>query len=87
MAKKTRKKFTEEEKRQAVNDYVSGTKRLTDKKILQIIGAYGFTMEYFNRLLKVVPLRHELIEDGQKILESMDENKLRVILPMLQSMK
>ena len=26
MAKKTRKKFTEEEKRQAVADYVSGTR-------------------------------------------------------------
>ena len=43
-------------------------------------------MEYFNQLLKVIPLRHEMIEEGQKIIENLDENKLRIILPMLQSM-
>lgn len=64
----------------------NGRVALTDKKILQIIGAYGFTMEYFNQLLKVSPLRHEIIEECQKLIEKMDENKLRIIMPMLQSM-
>ena len=64
----------------------NGRVALTDKKILQIISAYGFTMEYFNQLLKVVPLRHEIIEECQKLIERMDENKLRIIMPMLQSM-
>ena len=64
----------------------NGRVALTDKKILQIIGAYGFTMEYFNQLLKVSPLRHEIVEECQKIIEKMDENKLRIIMPMLQSM-
>ncbi|MFA6236226.1 MAG: helix-turn-helix transcriptional regulator [Bacteriovorax sp.] len=64
----------------------NGRVALTDKKILQIIGAYGFTMEYFNQLLKVAPLRHEIIEECQKLIERMDENKLRIIMPMLQSM-
>lgn len=65
----------------------NGRVALTDKKILQIVGAYGFTMEYFNQLLKVSPLRHEMVEECQKIVERMDENKLRIILPMLQSME
>lgn len=64
----------------------NGRVALTDKKILQIVGAYGFTMEYFNQLLKVAPLRHEIIEECQKLIERMDENKLRIIMPMLQSM-
>ncbi len=64
----------------------NGRVALTDKKIIQIIGAYGFTMEYFNQLLKVAPLRHEIIEECQKLIERMDENKLRIIMPMLQSM-
>lgn len=65
----------------------NGRVALTDKKILQIIGAYGFTMEYFNQLLKVAPLRHEIIEECQKLIEKMDKNKLRIIMPMLQSIK
>lgn len=64
----------------------NGRVALTDKKILQIVSAYGFNMEYFNQLLKVAPLRHEIIEECQKLIERMDENKLRVIMPMLQSM-
>ena len=64
----------------------NGRVALTDKKILQIVGSYGFTMEYFNQLLKVSPLRHEIIEECQKIIERMEENKLRIIMPMLQSM-
>lgn len=59
---------------------------LTDKKILHIVLTYGFSMEYFNQLLKVSPLRHEMVEECQKIIERMDENKLRIIMPMLQTM-
>lgn len=64
----------------------NGRVTLTEKKIFNIVLALGFTMEYFNQLLKVSPLRHEMIEEGQKILEGMDENKLRIIMPMLQTM-
>ncbi|MEE2671306.1 MAG: helix-turn-helix transcriptional regulator [Bdellovibrionota bacterium] len=59
---------------------------ITDKKIKTIVEAYGFTMELFNQLLKVNPLRHEMIEQCSEIISSMDENKLRAIMPMLQSM-
>lgn len=64
----------------------NGRVTLTDKKICLIVGTYGFSMEYFHQLLKVSLLRHEIIEQCQTIIEKMDENKLRIILPMLQSM-
>lgn len=64
----------------------NGRVGLTDKKIRYIVEAYGFTMEFFNQLLKVAPLRHEMVEQCQSILEKMDDNKLRIIMPMLQSM-
>lgn len=64
----------------------NGRVALTDKKILHIVLTYGFSMEYFNQLLKVSPLRHEMVKECQKIIERMDENKLRIIMPMLQSM-
>ncbi len=64
----------------------NGRVTLTDKKICLIVGTYGFSMEYFHQLLKVPLLRHELIEQCRDIIEKMDENKLRIIMPMLQSM-
>jgi len=64
----------------------NGRVTLTDKKIRKIVEAYGFTMELYNQLLKVNPLRHEMIEQCSEIISSMDENKLRAIMPMLQSM-
>ena len=65
----------------------NGRVALTDKKIQHIVLTYGYSMEYFNQLLKVSPLRHEMIEECKIIIEKMDENKLRIIMPMLQSMK
>ncbi len=47
---------------------------------------YVFSIEYFNQLLKLPLLRHEMAEECLKIIEKMDENKLRIIMPMLQSM-
>jgi transcriptional regulator with XRE-family HTH domain len=64
----------------------NGRVTLTDKKIRHIVETLGFTMELFHQLLKVSPLRHEMIEQCQSIIEKMDENKLRIIMPMLQSM-
>lgn len=64
----------------------NGRVALTDKKILHIVLTYGHSMEYFNQLLKVSPLRHEMVEECKIIIEKMDENKLRIIMPMLQSM-
>ncbi|MAZ46936.1 MAG: hypothetical protein CME65_00140 [Halobacteriovoraceae bacterium] len=64
----------------------NGRVTLTEKKIRKIVEAYGFTMELFNQLIKVNPLRHEMIEQCQSIISKMDENKLRAIMPMLQSM-
>jgi hypothetical protein len=42
-------------------------------------------MEYFNQLLKMPLLRHQMIEECLKIIEKMDENNLRIAMPMLQS--
>ena len=64
----------------------NGRVTLTEKKIINIVSALGFTMEYFNQLLRISPLRHEMIEEGQRILSEMDENKLRALIPMLQTM-
>lgn len=64
----------------------NGRVTLTEKKIRQIVGAYGHTMELFYQLLKVNPLPHEMIEQCQAIISKLDENKLRIIMPMLQSM-
>lgn len=64
----------------------NGRVQLTEKKIRKIVEAYGFTMELFNQLLKVNPLRHEMIEQSNEIISGLDENKLRIIMPMLQSM-
>lgn len=64
----------------------NGRVTLTEKKIRHIVETYGLTMELFQQLLKQPLLRHELIEQCQEILSKLDENKLRVIFPMLQSM-
>ncbi len=64
----------------------NGRVTLTEKKIRHVVETYGFTMELFQQLLKQPLLRHEIIEQCQEILTKLDENKLRVIFPMLQSM-
>jgi len=64
----------------------NGRVTLTEKKIRHVVETYGFTMELFQQLLKQPLLRHEIIEQCQDILTRLDENKLRVIFPMLQSM-
>jgi len=64
----------------------NGRVSLTDKKLRHIVESYSFTMEYFYQLLKLPQLRHEMVEDCQTYIESLDENKLRIIQPMLQSM-
>ncbi len=64
----------------------NGRVTLTDKKIRHIVETYGYTIELFNQLLKVSPLRHEMIEQCHSILNNLDDNKLRIIMPMLQSM-
>ncbi|MFA5582834.1 MAG: helix-turn-helix transcriptional regulator [Bacteriovoracaceae bacterium] len=65
----------------------NGRVHLTQEKIRNIVETYGLTMELFNQLLKRPQLRHEMIEECQEIIGSMDENKLMIIMPMLQSMK
>lgn len=64
----------------------NGRVTLTEKKVRHIVETYGFTMELYHQLLKQPLLRHEIIEQCQEILGRLDENKLRVIFPMLQSM-
>jgi transcriptional regulator with XRE-family HTH domain len=64
----------------------NGRVTLTEKKIRHIVEAYGHSMELFNQLLKTTPLRHEMIEDCHALINKLDENKLRIIMPMLQSM-
>jgi transcriptional regulator with XRE-family HTH domain len=72
--------------RNSIGFIENGRVSLTEKKIRHIVETYGFTMEYFYQLLKQPLLRHEIIEQCQLILEKLDENKLRVIQPMLQAM-
>ena len=72
--------------RNAIGFIENGRVTLTEKKVHHIVSTYGFTMELFQQLLKQPLLRHELIEQSQEILGKLDENKLRVIFPMLQSM-
>lgn len=64
----------------------NGRVNLTERKVRYIVEAYGFTMELFQQLIKQPLLRHELIEQCQTMLNKLDENKLRIIFPMLQSM-
>lgn len=64
----------------------NGRIHLTDRKIRKIVESYGFTMEFYQQLLKLPLLRHEMIEQCQQIIAEMDANKLRIIMPMLQSM-
>lgn len=72
--------------RNSIGFIENGRVALTEKKIRHIVETYGSTMEYFHQLLKQPLLRHEIIEECQAILEKLDENKLRIIQPMLQSM-
>lgn len=72
--------------RNTVGFIENGRVTLTEKKIRHIVETYGYTMELFHQLLKQPLLRHEVIEQCQEILGKLDENKLRVIFPMLQSM-
>jgi transcriptional regulator with XRE-family HTH domain len=70
----------------AIGFIENGRVSLTDNRLHHIVESYGFTMEYFYQLLKLPLLRHEMVEEGQSILANMDDNKLRVVIPMLQSM-
>jgi transcriptional regulator with XRE-family HTH domain len=72
--------------RNTVGFIENGRVTLTEKKIRHIVETYGFTMELFQQLLKQPLLRHEIIEQCQDLLGKLDENKLRIIFPMLQSM-
>ena len=72
--------------RNTVGFIENGRVTLTEKKIHHMVKTYGFTMEMFQQLLKQPLLRHEILEQSQEILCKLDENKLRVIFPMLQSM-
>ncbi len=72
--------------RNTVGFIENGRVTLTEKKIRHIVETYGFTMELFQQLLKQPLLRHEIIEQCQEILLKLDENKLRIIQPMLLSM-
>jgi transcriptional regulator with XRE-family HTH domain len=64
----------------------NGRISLTEKRILHIVMAYGQTMELFNQLLKLPQLRHEMVNQCNKLISTLDDNKLRIVLPMLQSM-
>lgn len=64
----------------------NGRISLTKNRVEHMVISYGFTMEYFNQLLKLDLLRHELIERSIEILKKLDDNKLRILYPMLTSM-
>lgn len=72
--------------KRAIGFIENGRVALTDRKLRHIVQTYGFTMEYFFQLLKLPLLRHEMVEEGQGLIAKMDENKLRIVIPMLQSM-
>jgi transcriptional regulator with XRE-family HTH domain len=72
--------------RNTVGFIENGRVTLTEKKIRHMVETYGFTMELFQQLVKQPLLRHEIIEQCQEILSKLDENKLRIIQPMLLSM-
>lgn len=64
----------------------NGRVSLTEKKVRHIVETYGFTMEYYHQLLRQPLLRHEMIDQCHSKITKMDENKLRIVMPMLQSM-
>ncbi|MFA5582611.1 MAG: helix-turn-helix domain-containing protein [Bacteriovoracaceae bacterium] len=64
----------------------NGRVHLTQDKIRNIVETYGFTMELFYQWVKLPMLRHEMIDQCQEIISQLDENKLRIVMPMLQSM-
>ncbi|MBL7665630.1 MAG: helix-turn-helix transcriptional regulator [Bacteriovoracaceae bacterium] len=64
----------------------NGRVTLTDKKIKHIAESYGQSMELFYQLLKLPLLHHEMIEQCQELIKRMDENRLRILMPMIQSM-
>ena len=72
--------------RRTIGFIENGRVTLDDNRIREIVESYGFTMELFNQLLKVNPLKHEMAEQCHKIIDEIDENKLRVIMPMIESM-
>lgn len=72
--------------KRAIGFIENGRVALTDRKLRHIVGTYGFTMEYFFQLFKLPLLRHEMVEEGQALISKMDDNKLRIVIPMLQSM-
>ena len=72
--------------RRTIGFIENGRVTLDERRIREVVESYGFTMELFNQLLKVNPLKHEMAEQCHKIIEGLDENKLRMMMPMLQSM-
>ena len=70
----------------AIGFIENGRVALTDKRLKHIVEAYEFTMEYFFQLLRLPLLRHEMVEEGQALVATMNDDKLRIVIPMLQSM-
>lgn len=64
----------------------NGRVHLTQDKIRHIVETYGFTMELFYQWVKLPMLRHEMIEQCHELISKLDDNKLRIIIPMIQSM-
>jgi transcriptional regulator with XRE-family HTH domain len=61
----------------------TGRVTLNEKKIHHIVSSYGFNIELFNQLTREPILKHEYIEQCTAIIESLDENNLRTIHPLL----
>ena len=72
--------------RRTIGFIENGRVTLDKNRIREIVESYGYTMELFNQLLNVNPLKHEMAEQCHKIIDEIGENKLRMIMPMLESM-
>jgi len=70
----------------ALGQIENGRVNLTQQRIEHIVKTLGFTMEYFNQLLKEPILRHELEESCIKIVKKMDANELRTAEPVLSGL-
>lgn len=73
--------------RSCIDHLENGRVEITPEKIAHIVRYYGFKMDIFEELLGAAMLRDEVIEDCTKILNALDNEKLRAVKALLDNFR
>lgn len=73
--------------RSCIDHLENGRVELTPDKIAQVVRAYGFKMDQFNELCEAPMLRDEVLQECLKILNVLENDKLRAVKALLDNFR